>query len=189
VGTEDDLSDDDFLATPRDAVSRTVKRETQQTNERVARLEQQAAAIDFSRRHPSAEQDIEDPAFVEFVQKSPVRSRLARDAFGDMDNLDFDAAEELWSLYEDYRSMSSASTGDTETASQEAASQAEAPREPPQMVKAGSSGDVGSSSKPIYSQAALNRLQVSNPDLYWANDTQSKIQTAYREGRVVQDDQ
>lgn len=188
VGTEEDLSDDDFLATPRDAVSKTVKRETQATNERVARLEQQAAAIDFSRRHPTAEQDIEDPAFVEFVQKSPVRTRLARDAFGDTDNLDFEAAEELWNLYEDYKSLASTATGDNETASQEAASQAEAPRNPPQMVKSGSSGDVGSSSKPIYSQAALNRLQVSNPDLYWANDTQAKIQAAYRDGRVVQDE-
>lgn len=191
VGTEEDLSDDDFLATPRDAVRKTVQRETREQSSRLARLEQQAAAIDFSRRHPTAEKDIEDPAFVEFVQKSPVRSRLARNAFGDMNNLDFEAAEELWNLYEDYKSLTSTATGDNETASQEAASQAEQPqrsKSPPKMVTTGSSGDVGGSSKPIYSQAALNRLQVSNPDLYWANDTQSKIQQAYRDGRVVQDE-
>jgi hypothetical protein len=188
--SEEDLSDDDFITTPRDAVSKTVKRETHQTNQRVARLEQQAAAIDFARRHPTAEQDIEDPAFVQFVQKSQVRTRLAAKAFGDMDNVDFDSAEELWELYEDYKDLTGASqaetTSETETASlPEAASQPV--QQPPQMITTGSSGDQGASTKPIYSQAALNRLQNDNPDLYWADDTQAKINEARREGRVLQD--
>jgi len=188
--SEEDLSDDDFITTPRDAVSKTVKRETHQTNQRVARLEQQAAAIDFARRHPTAEHDIEDPAFVQFVQKSQVRTRLAAKAFGDMDNVDFDSAEELWELYEDYKELTGSTqaqtTSESETTSlPEAASQEV--QSPPQMITTGSSGDQGGSTKPIYSQAALNRLQTSNPDLYWADDTQRKITEARREGRVQQD--
>jgi len=190
VGTEEDLSDDDFITTPRDAVTRTVKRETQDSNRRLARLEQQASAIDFARRYPTAEKDIEDPAFVEFVQKSQVRTRLASKAFGDMENVDFDSAEELWELYGDYQAMQPLApvTSGSENASvSEVASQEVEPKEAPAMITSGSSGDPGGSTKPIYSQAALNRLQVEDEALYWANDTQAKIAEARAEGRVLDD--
>lgn len=188
VGTEDDLSDNDFILNPRDAVSKTVKRQTQESEQRLARLEQQAAAIDFGRRHPTAEADLENPQFIEFVHKSKVRQGLAQRAFADQRNIDYDAAEELWDLWSDYQGMQPApqATSDNETASQEAASP-EPRREAPEMVTQGSSGEVGGSHKPVYSQAQLNRLQAENPDLYWANDTQQKINEARREGRIVQD--
>lgn len=189
VGNEDEeFSDNDFILNPRDAVSKTVKRQTREQEQRLARLEQQAAAIDFGRRHPTASSDIEDPQFIEFVQKSHVRQGLAQRAFADRDNIDFGAAEELWDLWDDYQSMRprEQAAADNETASQEAASQAP-PKQAPQMVTQGSSGDVGGTHKPTYSQAALNRLQAENPDLYWAADTQAKIQEARMEGRVLQD--
>ena len=191
VGVEEDLDDNAFIINPRDAVSKTVERKTKAQEDRLARLEQQAAAIDFGRRHPTAETDLEDPNFVQFVQKSRVRQGLASRAFADRDNIDFEAAEELWGLWEDYQSMlpSEQATANNETASQsdtEAASQ-EPTKEAPQMVTAGSSGEVGGTHKPTYSQAALNRLQAENPDLYWAQDTQAKINEARAEGRVLQD--
>ena len=193
VGVEEDLVDEtDFITHPRDAVTKTVKRETREQNERLARLEQQQAAIDFARQYPEAQIDVEKPEFVEFVQKSRVRGSLAQKAFADMNNVNFDAAEELFELWEDYKTMLPQDTTETaETASQEATSQAteqpEATRSAPSMVTQGSSGDVGGSTKPIYSQAALNRLQAKDPDTFWADDTQAKIRQAYAEGRVVQD--
>ncbi|MAG24809.1 hypothetical protein CMI47_04445 [Candidatus Pacearchaeota archaeon] len=190
VGTEDDLTDDQFITDPRDAVTKTVKRETRDQNERLARLEQQNAALDFSRKYPEAQKDVESPEFVGFVQKSRVRGTLAHRAFSDMENIDFNAAEELWELWEDYKSIHPADS-DPVLASQEATSQTveptDEPKAVPSMVTQGSSGDVGGSTKPIYSQAALNRLQVSDPDTYWADDTQRKIDGARAEGRVVDD--
>ncbi len=195
VGTEEDLVDDQaFITHPRDAVSKTVQRETRGTNERVARLEQQAAAIDFSRRHPTAEQDINDPDFLAFVGKSPKRAQLAQSAFGDTSNIDYDSADELWTLYEDFKSLRAPAEAPAETTETptdtSAASQPTEPtetRQAPEMVTQGSSGDAGGSNKPVYSQSALNRLQIENPDLYWANDTQNKINEARRDGRVLDD--
>jgi len=187
--TEDDLTDDQFITDPRDAVTRTVKRETREQNERLARLEKQNAALDFSRRYPEAQTDVEDPRFVEFVQNSQVRGRLANKAFQDLENIDFEAAEELFDLYNDYKTMVPVAPAADESASQEATSQSEEPaaRQAPAMLNTGSSGDVGGSTKPIYSQAALNRLQANDPDTYWATDTQSKINKARAEGRILDD--
>jgi len=188
VGTEEELDDNAFIINPRDAVSKTVQRETREQENRLARLEQQAAAIDFGRRYPTAQTDLEDPAFVDFVQRSQVRQGLAQRAFADRDAIDYGAAEELWDLYEDFKSFQpqGQATPNNETASQEAVSQ-EPTKQAPQMVTTGSSGDVGGSHKPTYSQAALNRMQAEQPDLYWANDTQRKINEARAEGRVLDD--
>jgi hypothetical protein len=195
VGTEEDLVDEnDFITHPRDAVTKTVKRETRDTNNRLAQLEKQNAALEFTRRHPTAQTDVESAEFVKFVQGTATRGRLANQAFSDLKNIDFEAAEELWELWDDYQTMMPESqeteTSTDETASHEATSQEEDPKptkEAPAMVKTGSSGDVGGSTKPIYSQQALNRLQEENPTLFWASDTQAKIQAAYADGRVQQD--
>ena len=194
VETEEDLDDTDFITSPRDAVSKTVQRETRATTDRVARLEQQAAAIDFTRRHPSAETDVEDPQFVDFVKKSNVRTNLAQRAFADPANIDFEAAEELWELYEDYKQLVPAkateeATSETDETQETSTSQTpEAPKkEAPKMVTSSSSGDQGGSKKPVYSQSALNRLMLNDPETYWSNDTQAKIALAYKEGRVKND--
>jgi hypothetical protein len=192
---EEALTDNDFITQPQDAVSRTVKRETKDTNDRVARLEQQTAAIDFTRRHPTANVDVNDEQFIAFVKKSPVRTRLANEAFGHGEgNVDFDSADELWELYEEYQGMIAESTPvkdasetETDTTDVSASQEEEVTKEAPTMIKAGSSGDVGASTKPIYSQSRLNRLQVEDPDTYWASDTQAKISEARREGRVKDD--
>ena len=188
VGVEEDLTDTDFITDPRDAVTRTVQRQTREQNERLAKLERDATAQDFARRYPTAQTDVESEDFVKFVQSGATRSKIAARAFSDIENIDFDAAEELWELWEDYKSMRPAEPV-TETAEMEHPSPAEeAPqRKAPAMIKTGSSGDVGASTKPMYSQQALNRMQAKDPDLFWATDTQAKIQQAYAEGRVVQD--
>ena len=109
-----------------------------------------------------------------------------------MSNINFEAAEELWELWEDYKSIHPFTTATDE---QEAPTEVEAPSQAvkpskaaPAMINSGSSGSgSGSSTKPMYSQQALNRMQQADPELFWASDTQAKIQSAYAEGRVQQD--
>lgn len=203
IEDETSLSDDDFLTDPRDATARTVRQETAGDRDRLARLEASETARQFGVAHPTAGADINDPAFIEFVSKSQVRVGLAQKAFGqgtEVHQIDFNSANELWSLYEDYNSFKPATTEETVTlaaveepntdAAPAAAPAAEdnAPAAPDLVT--GNSSDAGGKSnanKPIYSQAKLNRMMLDKPDLYWAADTQAKLDAAYAEGRVTQD--
>jgi hypothetical protein len=196
---EDALTDTDFAADPVDATKRMVQRETQGLRDSQAKLDGQARAIQFDRDYPSAGEDVNDPEFLKFVQKSAGRTRLATSAFGDKDNVDYVAAEQLWDLYDDYKSLIPAPASQENTElnkddnmdpnAQAPASQAPAAK-PPKMVT-GNSGDQGGtdgkSGKPVYSQSALNDLQNENPDKFWSDSVQKPLAAAYKEGRVLQD--
>lgn len=190
------LTEEDFLTNPTDATRRTVQSETAELRGTVTRLEAQAEGHQFDVRYPSAATDINDPKFVEFIQRSPTRHQLAQTAFGDSQNLDYGAAGELWALYEDYKSFQPKEAEEVIDPEQitEGKPTAEAStvpaRKAPELVSGPNTSNKspdGTINKRIYSQAALNRLQEKNPDVYWATDTQAQITLAHKEGRVKQD--
>lgn len=195
---ETPLTEEDFLTNPTDATRRTVQDETAELRGTVERLTAQADGQQFDMRYPSAATDINDPKFVEFIQRSPTRHQLAQTAFGDSKNLDYGAAGELWALYDDYKSFQPKEADEvvtdpdqpSESEAALAASTKAPVRKAPDLVSGPNTSNKspdGTTNKRIYSQAALNRLQEKNPDVYWSNDTQAEITKAHSEGRVKQD--
>lgn len=92
---------DDLYEEPDNAIARVVQRETGdklkelETELQAARRERAIAT--FERSHPEARETAQTAEFVEWVQASPYRVRLA----GKADSYDLDAAEELFGLYGD----------------------------------------------------------------------------------------
>jgi len=194
--SETPLTEEDFLTNPTDATRRTVQSETAELRGTVDRLTVQAEGHQFDVRYPDAATDINDPKFVDFIKRSPTRHQLAQTAFGDSKNLDYGAAGELWALYDDYKSfLPKEAEGEIDkevtTEVTPAADASTVPaRKAPELVSGpntSAKSPDGTTNKRIYSQAALNRLQEKNPDVYWATDTQAEITKAHNEGRVKQD--
>lgn len=190
---EEELSNDDFFTDPADATRRMVDREIRDLREEQRSLQLQRQAQAFEQRHPSASEDLNDQAFADFVGANQRRVGLAQKAMGDADNIDFDAADELWSLYEEYREIKAMKAEPKEDAvASEALEEDRSEREAPELVS-GNSGSVvdpgtdRNSGKPIYSQAALNDLMMNDPDTYWSDRVQRDLTSAYAEGRVRQD--
>ncbi len=190
---ESELSDDDFTLNPKDATAQTVRSETQSLRDDVTALKSVARGAEFSADFPDALSDLNDQKFVDFVSGSGTRQGLASRAFSDPQNVDYDSARQLWELYTDYKSMSAPvitdADADTTTTDAIVASPADSGQQAPDLITGSSGGGSGvaASGKPLYSQAALNAMQDSNPDLYWRDDTQAKIAEARAEGRVKQD--
>ncbi len=193
---EEALTDADFTVNPRDATVRTVRDGLAGTETRLAHIEHTQRAQQFVELHPSAQADMNDQEFVDFVKGSPTRIKLATRTFANKDNIDFEAADELWSFYAEHKAMKASAApapaaGDDPTEPNENATTASQPASettetPPELIPSGGGGGepTGNSGKPIYSQAALNRLQADKPDVYWAKDTQDRIDLARAEGRV-----
>lgn len=191
---EEELSNDDFFTDPADATRRMVDREIRDLREEQRSLQLQRQAEAFEQRHPTASDDLNDQAFADFVGANQRRITLAQKAMGDADNIDFDAADELWSLYEEYREIKAMKADNPveDAVASEALDEDREEREAPSLVS-GNSGSVvdpgtdRNSGKPIYSQAALNDLMMNDPDTYWSDRVQRDLTAAYAEGRVRQD--
>ena len=185
---EDDLLD--FSRKPQEAVSTVVQKELEPIKGELETLTAQARARAFEERHPTAAQDLNDERFVEFVKKYPRRAALAQKAFGNPDRYDFEAAEQLWEEWEDVKSaLPTPSPAQSETPTNPGNASAATGETPPALIPAGNggSGSGSSTGKPLYSRSQLERLQVTKPDQYWAPDVQARISEAYREGRVLED--
>jgi hypothetical protein len=176
----------DFQRKPAEATQQIVSEAISPVQQKLDELDLKAKALDFERAHPTAVNDINDPEFIAFVEKSSRRQRLAQQAFGDPSRLDFEAAESLWESWEEYRDLRASVAPKDEASTPPQTPPQKQAQTPPSLVSSGSSsGNAGDSSgKPVYSAAALQRLQLSDPEKYWAPDIQAKIQEAYAEGRV-----
>lgn len=64
-------------------------------------LERQIAQRSFESAHPSFREDVKDANFTEWVKKNPALLKLAVAA----DSYDMDAADQLWSLWEEKKGM------------------------------------------------------------------------------------
>ena len=181
------ISGDTLLTNPRDTINSVVEgnERVQQLEEQVAALGQSAIETKFQQLHPAYKEDMKNPVFQDWVRASPYRSNLAQKA----QNLDWDAANELWVAYDEIRDVvtqddaaggTDNSQGNnvapTDTARAEALAAA-------QMVAAG--GSAGAvDQKPIYSRQALIRKRIQDPEGYYDDAFQVIIKEAYVEGRV-----
>jgi hypothetical protein len=177
---------DDLLNDPDTAISRAVERATRPLTEKLSRAEQQEALMRFEQNHPTFREDLQDQQFQQWVAGSAYRQRLAQHVLESekQGRPDFDAAEELWSGWEEVRQ--SAGTQDApdeaEQVNEQREQQGAAIDRATLTTRGGAESDV--SHKPIYSRAALVQKRINDPDGYYDPEFQRVIQQAYLEKRV-----
>lgn len=141
---------------------------------RIAQLEGQLGQSALSARHSDAEQVVNDPAFISYVQENPIRQRVAAAA---VQAQDIGALDDLLTDYK--ASLGSADTvapqADPGQAGLEAARAAS-------LESAAPSG--GTTSGKIFSRAALIRMKIEDPEAYSEPGFQDEMRLAYHEGRV-----
>lgn len=167
----EELSEDEFFANPRQAVAKTVETHP-------AVLEAKAASLEFKKmksaqmlqaKHPDYTAVAADPEFHNWVNGSPIRQQMFRAADADYD---FNAADELISTYKELKAVRTATVNTGVKQAQDAAFKAASV----------STGGTGETSKKIYRRADLIKLSISDPDRYM--QLQDEIMAAYADGRV-----
>jgi hypothetical protein len=138
-----------------------------------------AAKTDFYTKYPDWQQDVSNPAFLQFVQSNPLRANLAQQS-----EKNFDAANALWSLWEEHKQLVSANENKKATDERKAALKAT------RTVSNGSSAEDGAQ-KPVFSRAKLLQLQLAaesgdmRAKAKWNDPEFQRVRLeAYAEGRV-----
>jgi len=171
ISPNNDLDDEvDFFDNPKEAVARAVAGSTEmkQMQELLAAQKQQEVLSKISAKHPDYMEVIQDPAFGEWVKGSTVRVELLQRA----DNYDFNAADELLSVWSERKESVSKVKNVNE-------------QDRKQQRRAATTGGKGSGepiSRKIYKRSDIVQLMISDPERYKANV--DEFDRAYREGRV-----
>ena len=170
VDTEvDDL---DFFDNPKEAVARMLENHpsVKQSKEMAIQLKQKEVLASLKAEHPDYMDIVADQKFADWVGKSKIRTRLLQEADK---GYDFDAADELLSLWKERR----------ETINTTVNSELSARKD---KVKTASSGtSTGSSERPsrkIYRRNDIIDLMRTNPQRY--EQMMPEIRQAYAEKRV-----
>ena len=169
-----DNDDTDFFDDPNKAVNKMIENHPkfQEFQQFQAQQAQAGAKAQLEQKHPDFTDVVQDKAFQEWVQDSPIRMQMFQAA----DSYNFDAANELLSNWKD-RSMISKT--------QEVKQQAETNRK--DALKAGSTESRSSSGSnaggKTYRRADLIRLKMEDPSRY--ESLEDDIFAAYADGRVV----
>jgi len=169
-----DNDDVDFFNDPNKAVNRMIENHPrfQEFQQFQAQQAQAGAKAQLEQTHPDFTEVVQDKAFQEWVQDSPIRMQMFQAA----DSYNFDAANELLSNWKD-RSMISKT--------QEVKQAAETNRK--DALKAASTESRSSSGSnaggKTYRRADLIRLKMEDPSRY--ESLEDDIFAAYADGRVV----
>ena len=171
------LTADRLLENPEDAILDVVKREatsrTEALENRTRDLESELMVERFEKRHPGFQETMATPEFGAFVQGSNYRRKLASAAAAG----DFDAADDLFGLYEEAKTSAPAApkAEDGVAAARKAT-----------LAKSGGSSASGvvpsNDGKKIFSRTELMEMRIKRPDEFDAR--QEEILAAYREKRV-----
>lgn len=170
---EDDI---DFFADPDTAVTKKIEKHPAilEARQQALELKKMQTLNRLQQNFPDFQVTISDPEFAEWVKSSQIRLRMyaAADAEGD-----YDSAAELLSNWNYVK---------PKTAPKATAPAAEVKQQQKAAVKQ-ATVDVGGaspgvSSSKVYRRADLIRLQLEDPDRYYA--LQDEIMSAYAEGRV-----
>lgn len=163
----------DFLLEPEKAVQRAIDNhpKLRQAEELIAQTARQQNIARLKSEFPDINETLSNPKFVEWVQASPVRQRLFKEADT---SYDYDSAAELFSNWKD-RNTAVERTKVVEKEEQKRA------------VRRVSTGNTRGNpdqrqTKKIYRRADIIKLMKEDPKRY--STLQDEIMTAYQEGRV-----
>lgn len=162
----------DFFLDPSKAVDSAIANhpKIKQAEQAATEYKKAAALSELQRSHPDMKSILGDPSFMEWVQKSRVRAQLFTAAD---QNYDYEAADELFSLWKERKELAS-KTVEVEKATRQ------------QQVKQANTGSVRGSGEPssrkVYRRADIMKLMKEDPARYEAMG--DEILQAYAEGRV-----
>ena len=172
-GASETDEDIDFYSDPEKAIERAINNHpsVKAAEESTRAYKQQTSMAALQQAHPEIPEIIADPKFSEWIQASPVRTRMFVQAD---QHFDMEAANELFSLWKDR----SGAINQTLKSEKEGRQQA---------VNQGSNGYTrgnpdSSTSKKIYRRADIIKLMKTDPERYLA--LSDDIQKAYAEKRV-----
>jgi hypothetical protein len=176
MGLEEVVEADRLLENPEDSIVDVVKREsharTQSLEQRTAELESELMVERFEKRHPGFQSTMQSQEFGSFVQGSNYRRKLAVAAAKG----DFDAADELFGLYEENK----------EVPPQQKQNEGVAAARQASLAKSGGSSANGvvptGNGKRVFTRAELMEMRIKRPDEF--DMQQDEILAAYREKRV-----
>jgi len=168
----EDFDESEFFENPKDSIKKLLDNHpsVKQSQELAVQLKQQETIAKIKASHPDFMEVIQSPEFAEWITKSKVRTRLLQEADK---NYDFDAADELLTLWKERRETVQSAV-ETEKAERK------------KQVKTASTGtSKGSSERPsrkIYRRADIIELMRKDPERYQI--LAPEIRQAYAEGRV-----
>ena len=177
--SDTEIDADDLLERPAETVTRLLQKDPtiRKLNDRMEAAAQKEAQTELNRRHSDVQELFEDSHFQEWLQGSPVRTRLLKEAH---ENYDVDAADELLTTYKTTQQLLNRASAEDRgnKASKTARSTGGVEGKP---------GGVETTQKerPVFNQSKLIELKMKDPARYSA--LQSHIMAAYREGRVIHD--
>lgn len=169
--SNDDLDELDFFENPKEAVMKMLENHpsVQQSREMSQRLAQQEAIAQLKANHPDFQSIVKNQGFLEWVQKSKIRTDLLRKA----DAYDYESANELFSLWKERQGLISDTVTNEKKARKDAVKQAST---------GNAKGSGERSSRKVYRRADIVELMTKDPERYQA--LASEIRQAYAEGRV-----
>jgi predicted RNA-binding protein YlqC (UPF0109 family) len=161
----------DFFSDPEKAVSKAIENHPKIKQAEQAALQMKIAETVsmLKEKHPDFMQIAESSPFQEWVKSSKVRVQL----FAAANNYDFDAADELLTIWKERKQVADATIQAEKQDRDRVLKSATA-------TAAKSSEEVAS--KKIYRRADIIKLMQTDPDRYDA--MQPEIMAAYQEGRV-----
>jgi len=167
-------SDEKYFNRPAEAMDERINNHPsiKEAREATAYMKAQAAQQQLQQQFPDYGQVVKNPAFVEWVNASPIRQRLHDEA---NDGYDLTAATELLSTW---KSITGVKKQEQQTLTQDSQESRV------KSLKAASvdTGSTGLSSRKRYSRKALQDLLKTNPDKYYSHS--DEILLAYEEGRI-----
>lgn len=173
------ITADDLINDPQGTITATAKRvadeRTALAEARIASVEASLAERAFEERHPGFKAKMEDQKFLDWVASSEYRKRLALGAYQN----DFSAADELFTLHEEYERAGTAAPRQDPVASARAAGLAKSGGSSANGAVPKSGGD----GKKVYSRAELINLRIKDPEEF-DRRFETEFQAAYAEGRV-----
>ena len=164
--------DFDFFTDPEKAVARAIASNPAVRNVEAAAVEmrKRTALATLEAKHPDMKSVVQDASFGEWIQASPVRTRLFRQADS---QYDYESADELLSLWKERQGIVHQTAKVEEQARK-------------QSVKQASMGSSRSSSegpsRKVYRRADIIKLMKTDPDRY--ESLAPEILEAYRTNRV-----
>ena len=166
---EDDV---DFFVDPKTAVDRAIDNHPKiKQAEQLGQLQKkQTTMAQLQAQYPDLEATLQDPSFAEWIKGSKIRTQLFVQAD---QQYDYDAANELFSLWNERKSLADKTVSVEKQARKNA-------------VKTASTGNARGTAegprKKVYRRADIIKLMKTDPDRY--QSMSDEILKAYSEGRV-----
>lgn len=161
----------DFFDDPAKAMNAAIDTHpvVREAREATANMKRSSAQAELQRKHPDMSDILEEPAFIDWVKESSFRTRLLQEADR---NFDFEAADEIFSLWKDRKAL----------VNQTAAVEKQARSSTVKAASTGKASGNGEKSRKIYRRADIIKLMRNDPTRYQA--LSGEIMQAYAEGRV-----